>query len=101
MKTDISSVSKNKLRYFSPLEHNSPTSLNELFKWNDVELFDLENDGEEMRNLAVDRVTHRDLIVTTNTKLEAVIKTESGVDGGPEPPNTPFIDWELDLERTS
>jgi hypothetical protein len=29
-------------RYFSPTEHNRPTSLDELFRLNDVEFFDLE-----------------------------------------------------------
>ena len=29
-------------RYFAPLDHNSPATLDELFKWNDVELFDLQ-----------------------------------------------------------
>lgn len=39
-------------RYFSPLEHHCPTSLDELLARNDVELFDLDNDPDEANNLA-------------------------------------------------
>jgi hypothetical protein len=39
-------------RYFSPLQHNRPTSLEVLVRLNDVELFDHEKDPLEIRNLA-------------------------------------------------
>lgn len=88
-------------RYFSPLEHHSPTTLDELFKWNDVELFDLEADPGEMTNLAMDRTAHADLIMAMNDKLTALIESEMGVDDGRELPNIPLVDWEIDLGRTS
>ncbi len=83
-------------RYFSPLDHNSPKNLDELFKWNDVELFDLSADPTEVNNLAVDRAAHANLLTTMNGKLEAVIKLEIGKDDGRELPNIAGIDWGVD-----
>ena len=42
-------------RYFSPLDHNRPTTIEQIFEVNDVELFDLEKDPYEMSNLANDK----------------------------------------------
>lgn len=83
-------------RYFSPLDHNSPTTLDELFKWNDVELFDLEKDPGEMNNLAGDRAANATLLTAMNGKLEAVIKAEIGKDDGRELPDIPNVTWGLD-----
>jgi arylsulfatase A-like enzyme len=83
-------------RYFSPLDHNSPKTLDELFKWNDVELFDLSTDPMEVNNLAVDRAAHANLLTTMNGKLEAVIRLEIGKDDGRELPNIAGIDWGVD-----
>ena len=83
-------------RYFSPLDHNSPTTVDELFKWNDVELYDLVQDPGEMKNLATDRVTNGALLQTMNGKLEAVIKAEIGKDDGRELPDIAGITWGLD-----
>ncbi|HSB32360.1 MAG TPA: hypothetical protein VLD55_12220, partial [Candidatus Sulfobium mesophilum] len=69
-------------RYFSPKQHNRPMTLNELFKLNDVELFDLEEDPLERDNLAIDRDKHRDLLETMNAKLNALIDKEVGEDVG-------------------
>lgn len=83
-------------RYFSPLDHNSPTTIEELFKWNDVELFDLSRDPGEVENLAVDRAANAQAIMALNSKLEAAIKAEMGKDDGRELPNIPGIDWGVD-----
>jgi len=83
-------------RYFSPLDHNRPETLDQLYAANDVELFDLESDPEEMTNLAVDRAKNTDLIRTMSEKLEAAIKAEIGVDDGRELPNIPKITWTVD-----
>ena len=83
-------------RYFSPLDHNSPTTLDELFKWNDVELYDLENDPGEMLNLATDRTRNADLLTTMNGKLEALIEREIGKDDGRELPDIAGITWGVD-----
>ena len=69
-------------RYFSPKQHNRPTTLDALFKLNDVELFDLENDPLERNNLALDRDKHPDLLETMNAKLNALIGKEVGEDVG-------------------
>jgi arylsulfatase A-like enzyme len=83
-------------RYFSPLDHNSPANVDELFKWNDVELFDLANDPGEVNNLALDRTRNADALATMNGKLEVVIKAEIGKDDGRELPNIPDITWGID-----
>lgn len=83
-------------RYFSPLDHNQPKSIDEIYKWNDVELFDLDLDPEEMVNLGNDRKANHDLIMTLNAKLETLIKAEIGVDNGRELPNIPLVDWTIE-----
>ncbi|MDJ0734900.1 MAG: sulfatase-like hydrolase/transferase [Nostocaceae cyanobacterium] len=80
-------------RYFAPVEHNRPTTLEQLYKWNDVELFDLEGDPQEMKNLAVEEKSNQDLVLTMNRKLEKRIQEEIGADDGSELPNIPGIDW--------
>jgi arylsulfatase len=69
-------------RYFSPKQHNRPTSVEELFKLNDVELFDLENDSHELNNLAIDRRKSGDLLEEMNAKLNALLESEVGEDVG-------------------
>jgi arylsulfatase len=69
-------------RYYSPRQHNQPTSIDALFKLNDVELFDLARDPLERDNLARDRDKHRELLATMNAKLNALIDTEVGEDAG-------------------
>lgn len=83
-------------RYFSPLDHNSPANLDELFRWNDVELFDLQSDPGEMTNLAVDREKNAPALTAMNGKLEAVIKAEMGKDDGRELPEIAGVTWGLD-----
>jgi arylsulfatase len=83
-------------RYFSPLDHNRPTTIDELYKWNDVELFDLSTDPEEMVNLGTDSAKNRDLILSMNAKLDALIKAEFGVDNGRELPDIPRVTWDID-----
>jgi len=39
-------------RYFSPKQHNRPTTMEDLYKLNDVELYDTQADQLEMNNLA-------------------------------------------------
>ncbi|GAB6112816.1 sulfatase-like hydrolase/transferase [Desulfomicrobium salsuginis] len=83
-------------RYFSPMERNRPESLDELYRWNDVELFDLSADPNEMDNLAVDPKGNAALVTAMNGKLEAIIKAEIGIDDGREMPRVEGIEWSID-----
>ena len=69
-------------RYFSPKQHNRPDSIEALFKLNDVELFDLQADPHELKNLALDTKKHADLLAAMNAKLNGLIDTEVGEDAG-------------------
>lgn len=83
-------------RYFSPIERNRPTNLDDLYRFNDVELFDLKTDPAEVNNLAMNREQNSQLILTMSEKLEAQIKTQIGVDNGREMPNIDGIKWQID-----
>jgi arylsulfatase len=80
-------------RYFSPKQHNLPTSLEELFELNDVELFDLQEDPHELDNLATDRVKNADLLLAMNEKLNRLIDTEVGQDVGQMLPGGVDAGW--------
>ena len=69
-------------RYFSPKQHNRPTSMEALFQLNDVELFDLAQDPNEVANLAMDRAKHGELLLAMNAKLNRLIDAEVGEDVG-------------------
>jgi len=69
-------------RYFSPKQHNLPTTVEEIFGYNDVELFDLESDPDETRNLAVDRKANGELLLAMNQKLTNILAGEVGSDEG-------------------
>nr|MDJ0889071.1 sulfatase-like hydrolase/transferase [Desulfobacterales bacterium] len=79
-------------RYFSVLEHNRPTTIEQIFDVNDVELFDLENDPLEMKNLALDR-KHQDLLLAMNAKLNQIIDKEVGRDDGFHLPAIDGVNW--------
>jgi arylsulfatase len=83
-------------RYFAPVDRNSPRDLDELYRWNDVELFDLKADPRELVNLAADRSAHEPLLRTMNAKLEGAIAREMGKDDGREMPPFEGIDWAID-----
>ncbi len=82
-------------RYFSPREHNQPVTLDDLYASNDLELFDLKEDPQEMKNLAFNRSNNADLILSMSQKLQQLIQEEIGEDDGRELPNIPGIDWSL------
>ncbi len=69
-------------RYFSPLQHNLPKTNEAIFEYNDVELFDLESDPDEMHNLAADPKANGELLLAMNQKLTNIIEDEVGNDDG-------------------
>jgi arylsulfatase A-like enzyme len=69
-------------RYFSPIHFNRPTTYEALVANNDLEVYDLQNDPEETRNLAQDGTAKGDLILALNDKLNARIDEEVGDDDG-------------------
>jgi arylsulfatase len=83
-------------RYFSPQQHHMPKSIEELYANNDVELFDLVNDPNEMVNLALDRQAHSDLLLAMNNKMNGLIDHEVGEDIGQMLPGGADADWTLD-----
>jgi len=71
-------------RYFSPLDFNTPKTMEELLEHNDIELYDVKNDPEEMKNLALDPEENEALIMEMNAKLNQLIEAEIGIDDGTE-----------------
>ena len=69
-------------RYFAPLYFNTPSTFEELITKNDLELYDLQADPDEIDNLAMKGKEHADLIVAMNAKLNDLIAEEVGVDDG-------------------
>lgn len=80
-------------RYFPFRGFNTPTTLDDLRAKNDLELYDLQADPDEVVNLAADFEANRDLIARMNAKLNALIAAEIGVDDGSFLPFKDFIDW--------
>ncbi len=81
-------------RYFSFHQFNMPTTLEALRAMNDLELYDLHADPDEVVNLAYDFDAHRDLIATMNAKLNALIESEIGVDDGSFLKLNDWINWD-------
>jgi arylsulfatase len=69
-------------RFYAPSAFNTPKTLDELFKHNDVQVFDLKDDPEEMHNLALDREKHKDTILRLNGLLNDLMAREVGVNDG-------------------
>ena len=84
------------VRYFSPMQHHVPATIEQLFANNDVELFDVKSDPLEMKNLARDQNKHGELLVAMNAKLNALIEAEVGEDIGQMLPGGENANWQLD-----
>lgn len=84
-------------RYFSLREHNMPQNMEELLRYNDIELFDLRNDPEEMHNLAADIRRNGDTVLGMNDKLNRLIEDEIGVDDGSFLPLSGMGGWNLQI----
>jgi arylsulfatase len=85
-------------RYFSPKQHNRPSTVEELFRLNDVELFDLQADPFEMVNLAMNGTRYRELVVSMNEKLNRLVDEEVGEDRGQMLPGGIEGGWEVTSE---
>jgi arylsulfatase len=83
-------------RYFSPTQRNRPGTVDEVYQLNDVELFDLQSDPAEMKNLAASRGVSDALVLTMNGKLNAAIEAEIGKDDGREMPEVAGVTWVFD-----
>jgi len=69
-------------RYYAPAAFNAPQTLEELLRNNDVQLFDLESDPEEMHNLALEPKKNRATILRMNGLLNELMAKEVGVNDG-------------------
>ena len=84
-------------RYFSPKQHNKPTTYEELARLNDLELYDVEADPLEMRNLATDGAS-KELLLAMNEKLNRLLDAEVGEDRGQMLPGGIDAGWEVTAE---
>ncbi|HET9315984.1 MAG TPA: sulfatase-like hydrolase/transferase, partial [Vicinamibacteria bacterium] len=85
-------------RYFSPLDRHRPETLDQLYQHNDVELFDLQADPDEVVNLAAAKGERSALALAMSAKLEALIQREMGTDDGREMPDGKGVTWTLDVQ---
>jgi arylsulfatase A-like enzyme len=82
-------------RYFSPKQHNRPATLEEVYRFNDVELYDLHADPLEMNNLAAGGTPRREIVAAMNEKLNRLIDAEVGEDRGQMLPGGIDAGWEV------
>ena len=69
-------------RYYAPSAFNTPQTLEEILRNNDVQLFDLESDPEEMHNLVLQPEKNRATILRMNQLLNDLMAKEVGVNDG-------------------
>jgi arylsulfatase A-like enzyme len=69
-------------RYYAPAAFNTPQTLDQIFKYNDVQLFDLSEDPDELHNLALDRDRYKDTILRMNALLNDLMTKEVGKNDG-------------------
>lgn len=75
-------------RYYAPNNFNTPTTLQEILRDNDIQLFDLKDDPHETNNLALDTHKNGDLVLRMNALLNELMASEVGKNDGsflPEP----------------
>ena len=69
-------------RYYAPDDFNTPVTLEQVLRNNDIQLFDLRNDPLETRNLALDPQRNKELILRMNALLNELIAKEVGKNDG-------------------
>jgi arylsulfatase A-like enzyme len=67
-------------RFYAPTACNTPQTLEEILRDNDVQLFDLQNDPEEMNNLALEPEKNEATILRMNALTNELIDKEIGED---------------------
>jgi arylsulfatase A-like enzyme len=65
-------------RYYAPTACNTPRTMEEISSNNDVQLFDLQEDPQEVHNLALDREGNQALILRMNSLLNDLMAKEVG-----------------------
>jgi arylsulfatase A-like enzyme len=69
-------------RYYAPANFNTPETLDQILRNNDLQLFDLKNDPLEVRNLALDTEKNKDVILRMNALLNELMAKEVGKNDG-------------------
>jgi arylsulfatase len=69
-------------RYYAPARFNTPVTFDDIYAKNDLELYDLEADTEEIDNLALKGEHNRALILSMNELMNDLIAQEVGVNDG-------------------
>jgi arylsulfatase A-like enzyme len=76
-------------RWFTPGDHHHADTWEVLVGRNDLELYDVINDPNEVENLAHYPEQHRALVMQMNTKLNELVAREVGTDLGSHLPGDP------------
>lgn len=69
-------------RYYAPNQFNTPQTMEQIFKYNDIQLFDLATDPNEKNNLALDPEKNKKIILQMNQLLNALMAKEVGLNNG-------------------
>ena len=69
-------------RYYVLDNFNTPKTLEALLANNEIELFDLKTDPDEVKNLGGETEANKDLIMRMNDLLNRMIAKEVGVNDG-------------------
>ena len=69
-------------RYYAPAAFNTPQTLEEILNNNDVQLFDLQNDPDEMHNLTLEPGKNQATILRMNGLLNELMAKEVGFNDG-------------------
>jgi arylsulfatase A-like enzyme len=69
-------------RYYAPANFNTPETLEQILRNNDLQLFDLTNDPLETHNLAFDPEKNKDVILRMNALLNELMAKEVGKNDG-------------------
>jgi arylsulfatase A-like enzyme len=69
-------------RYYAPAAFNTPQTLDQILKYNDIQLFDLNDDPDELHNLAAEPEKYKDTILRMNALLNELMAKEVGKNDG-------------------